>query len=403
MFTPPPSPGPPPKGLYDGILSAPDPASATHPMSPTALKRRIGRRTKWTVILVPIALLLVAASTRYITHPAAFDMFSEPSLNWETLPDAAPGWRPLKRHPLPEPAAALLDAPSASLLGSVSAKSLAALTGAASTPAPGATQAPTSQQTVPTVPAAAPPLPTPFPQPFDSSLSQNFSSVSCFNFFTNMTNTVAFRSCRPFSMLLQSSDAFIEAQDDLNTLNDVVWGTCNTNVEQDDCSANMKWFSTTLTSACAVDLKDGNSMAVETQLALNAFDLMRSAGCLADPTTNTYCYLDAVRNSNPSDTYFYSIPLGISMPNNTIASCSACTKSLMTLYYGALNNDSMSAGLSGLHETYASAAKIAVADCGTAYATLATTGASSDALPRRTPAGVVLGAFFALVLSSLLL
>lgn len=105
---------------------------------------------------------------------------------------------------------------------------------------------------------------------------------------------------------------------------------------------------------------------------------MRSAGCLADPSTNTYCYLDAVHNSNPSDTYFYSIPLGVSIPNNTIASCSACTKSLMTLYYDALSNTS----LTGLHDSYESAAKIAVADCGTAYATLASTQASA-ALPGR--------------------
>ncbi|KAJ7029217.1 hypothetical protein C8F04DRAFT_1265095 [Mycena alexandri] len=395
MFTPPPSPGPPPKGLQDGILSAPDAASAPHPMSPTTLKRRIGRRTKWTVILVPLALILVAASSRYITHPAAFDMFSEPPLNWETLPDPASGWKPHKRHPLPAPAAAVSSAPSGSVLGSgvvlgsVAANSLPALTGAASTPTAAATEPPTSQQTVPTVPSSAPPLPTPFPQPFDSSLSQNFSSVSCFNFFTNMTNTPAFRSCRPFSMLLQSSDAFIEAQDDLDSLNDIVWGTCNTNVDEGDCDSNMAWFSTTLTSACATDLKEGNSMAVETQLALNAFDLMRSAGCLVDPTTNSYCYLDAVRNSNPSDTYFYSLPLGITMPNNTIASCSACTKSLMTMYYGALNNDSMSSGLSGLHDTYASAAKIAVADCGTAYATLTTTTATGSALPQRAPPGLV--------------
>jgi len=164
-------------------------------------------------------------------------------------------------------------------------------------------------------------------------------------------------------------------------LNDIVWGTCNTTIEDDQCTANMLWFSSALESACAIDLKDGNSMAVSTQIGLNAFDLMRSAGCLADPSTNTYCYVDAVHNSNPSDSYFYSIPLGVSIPNNTIASCSACTKSLMTLYYGALANASESAGLTALQSSYESAAKVAVADCGTAYATLSTSHPSAAPSP----------------------
>ncbi|KAJ7440160.1 hypothetical protein FB451DRAFT_1151148 [Mycena latifolia] len=377
MFTPPPSPGQPPRSAKDGILVAEAPisdAAATHPMSPDSLKRRIGRRTKWTVVLVPMALLLITASTRYLTHPAAFDMFSEPTLNWETLSNQAADWTPHKRHPLPAPAA-----DTASTLGSLSGSltaSFSALTGTATSASPTISLPPTSDQTVPTVPASAPALPTPFPQPFDSDLSQNFSSVSCFNFFANMTSAPAFRSCRPFSLLLQSSAAFISAQDSLTSLNNIVWGTCNPNMDDDQCLANMLWFSSNLASSCAIDLKDGNSMAVGTQIALNAFDVMRSAGCLIDPTTNSYCYLDAVRNSNPSDTYYYSLPLGNTLPNNTIASCSACTKSLMTLYYDALQNSSEAAGLTALQDSYNSAAKIAVADCGTAYATLTTTRAS---------------------------
>ncbi|KAJ7827006.1 hypothetical protein B0H14DRAFT_3467320 [Mycena olivaceomarginata] len=390
MFTPPPSPGPPPNNVKDGIL-VPDAAvsgSADHPMSPKTLKRRIGRRTRWTVMLVPMALMLITASTRYLTHPAAFDMFSEPaSLTWEGLSDRASNWTPHKRHPLAEAALAGV----ASTAGSQSA-SAASLTGsgAASSAAPASTsEIPISAQTVPTIPSSPPVLPTPFPQPFDSSLSQNFSSLSCFNFFSNMTNTVAFRSCRPFSLLLQASEGFLDAQENLQLLNNIVWGTCNTSIDDEGCSANIAWFSSNLVSSCAIDLKDGNAMAVNTQIALNAFNLMRDAGCLVDPTTNTYCYLDAVRNSNPSDTYFYSLPLGVSMPNNTIASCSACTKSLMTLYYGAMNDATQGPGLTALKASYPSAAKIAVADCGTGYATL-TTAAPSGALPLRTVPGLLL-------------
>ncbi|KAJ7689480.1 hypothetical protein B0H17DRAFT_937412 [Mycena rosella] len=392
MFTPPPSPGQAPRTTSRMASSSLIPS----------LKRRIGRRTRWTVVLVPMALILITASTRYLTHPAAFDMFSEPTLNWETLSNRASDWTPHKRHPQPAPAPAD-NANAASTLGSLTLSgSITSLTGTTSgNPASPTSTLPTADQTVPTIPASPPDLPTPFPQPFDSDLSQNFSSVSCFNFFANMTNTVAFRACRPFSFLLQSSADFIEAQDNLTTLNNIVWGTCNTSFTEDDCSTNMAWFSSNLESSCASDLKDGNSMAVGTQIALNAFDVMRSAGCLVDPTTNTYCYLDAVRNSNPSDTYFYSLPLGVSMPNNTIASCSACTKSLMTLYYGALDNSSQSAGLKALKSTYNGAAKIAAADCGTAYATLTTT-ASNGALPARTAPRRLIGSFAVALALSLL-
>ncbi|KAJ7152253.1 hypothetical protein C8R43DRAFT_1003906 [Mycena crocata] len=393
MFTPPPSPGLVPEHLKDGILVP----AVTPPTSPNSLKRRIGRRTKWTVVLVPMALILITVSTRYLTHPAAFDMFSEPpSLNWETLSARASEWAPHKRHPLPAPAndaATVLPGQSGSFPSGTSSNSAAS------------TGLPSSDQTVPTVPASPPTLPTPFPQPFDSDLSQNFSSISCFQFFSNMTNTPAFRSCRAFSLLLQSSAAFIEAQNNLDSLNNIVWGTCNTSIEEDQCNANIAWFSSNLATSCAIDLKDGNSMAVNTQLALNAFGLMRSAGCLVDPSTDTYCYLDAVRNSNPSDTYFYSVPLGFTIPNNTIASCSACTKSLMTLYYGALSNSTLSSGLTGLQKSYDSAAKIAVADCGTAYATLTTAGAANTALPLpnspRMLAATLLSLTFTLVLLSM--
>ncbi|KAJ7211205.1 hypothetical protein GGX14DRAFT_362653 [Mycena pura] len=400
MLTPPPSPRYPSKNVPDHVDIALPPA--TPPSSPDSLKQRIGRRTKWTIMLVPMVLILITASTRYLTHPAAFDMFSEPTvLDWETFSSgSALDWTPHKRHPLPAAAADPSDAVASTLPSQSASFASSALQGASVSTSASAspTTAPPAQQTVPTVPASPPTLPTPFPQPFDSELSQNFSSISCFNFFSNMTNTLPFRECRAFSLLLQTSAAFIEAQADLNLLNSIVWGTCDPDTSDTQCSANMAWFSTNLVSSCQEDLKDGNSMAVNTQIALNAFDLMRSAGCLVDPTTNTYCYIDAAHNSNPSDTYFYSLPLGVSIPNNTIASCSACTKSLMTLYYSALSNSSQAQGLTSLQDTYLSGAKIAVADCGPAYATLATR--SGAARPVQAPLWSFVGSTVLVILLS---
>lgn len=67
---------------------------------------------------------------------------------------------------------------------------------------------PVTAQPLPTVPNN-PVLPTPFPQAFDSSITQAFKSDSCFNFFSNMTSSAAFRTCRPFSLLLQTSNTFL--------------------------------------------------------------------------------------------------------------------------------------------------------------------------------------------------
>lgn len=198
MFTPPPSPGRAPEKASQDVPPTPE--------SPDTIKRRIGRRTKWTVIMVPMALLLITASTRYLTHPAAFDIFSDPpALNWETLSARTSDWAPHEAHLRPRQVSSASTQP-------LSVASFPSVTGSASSTASStATIEPsTSDQTVPTIPASSPNLPTPFPQPFDSQLSQNFSTVSCFEFFSNMTNTVAFRSCRPFSLLLQSSEAFID-------------------------------------------------------------------------------------------------------------------------------------------------------------------------------------------------
>ena len=69
-----------------------------------------------------------------------------------------------------------------------------------------------SDQLVPTVPNGPPILPTPFPQAFDGGVAQNFSTLSCASFFSNMTSAAPFRTCRPFSLLLGTSAAFINVR-----------------------------------------------------------------------------------------------------------------------------------------------------------------------------------------------
>jgi len=384
MFTPPPSPAP--------FLKSKDPVNSAEvtPNPPPApdsdVKRQMGRRTKWTVFLVPLALILITASTRYLTHPTAFDIFSQRRpADWATLTSTGSDWRPHKRHPLAAGTdATTLDAASTSVASGFPS----------STPStsPSTTSTTSTSTSLPTIPATPPTLPTPFPQPFDSGLTQNFTSLSCFNFFNNMTNTTPFRACRPFSLLLQSSSEFIEAQDNLTALNTIIWGTCTTSLSSSQCISNMAWFYSELQSACSADLDASNALAVGTLAALGAYEVMRNAGCSSDPSTNSYCYVNAIFNSNPSDSYFYSVPLGVDLPNTTTLSCSTCTKSLLALYLDALKDPTQSPTLTPLKDTYDGAASLADKACGTSFAQTiaASSGAASIGLDMTLAAALVI-------------
>lgn len=200
MFTPPPSPSPPRLKFQQPDVNHLDLAtdSPISPSSPTP-KRASYQRTKWAVLVVPLVLILITGTTRYLTHPAALDVLSGLSNQDSSLTD----WRPHKRHPDPQ---AQTTGTSGS---SIAFPTAPPTSSAASSAATSATTTPAAAaQAVPTIPSVAPALPSPFPQAFDASLQANFSTQGCENFFLNMTTTSAFISCRPFSLLLQSSQAF---------------------------------------------------------------------------------------------------------------------------------------------------------------------------------------------------
>jgi hypothetical protein len=413
MFTPPPSPRPSVSRKHDSSSPTPCHDDYHHPPASSSSssdkipiystlpefssnerrKQMIGKKTRWAVLLVPLVLVFLTVSTRLFTHPVAFDIFSagQHSRNWRTWTSTASDWRPHKRHPDPQadnPNNSLwattetLSSSSSSPQGSspnvpqgsspssptASSGSIAFPTGSPSG-ASGMTTTTSALPSIPTIPSQAPVLPTPFPQPLDTSLQNNFSSASCYSFINNMTNTLPFRSCRPFSLLVQSSSDFLQAQRNVTLLNAILWGTCNTLTSQSQCISNMAWFASTLQSACANDLQDRNAMAANTLIGLQAYQLMLNTGCLADPTTNTYCFIDSVVNPNPSDLYYYQLPLGISLPKSTSSSCSGCMKSLLGIYDAALRNSTEADNLSALQKTYGSAATLARTQCGQGFAT----------------------------------
>ena len=176
MFTPPPSPLPQKEPPLDRSAPAAPPES---PPSATA-KRKTASRIRWSILAVPIVLVLITLTTRYISHPVAFDSFS--ALHLESHDSSQfDDWGLHKRHPSP---------------------ATPHVARASDSPTPSVTS-------VPTIPDN-PPIPTPFPQPFDTTLSKNFSTQACVNFYTNMTLSLPFRRCRPFGLLAEYSSQFIE-------------------------------------------------------------------------------------------------------------------------------------------------------------------------------------------------
>ena len=191
-------------------------------------------------------------------------------------------------------------------------------------------------------------------------------------------------------------------------MNTLIWGTCNTTLSDDQCQSNMASFASQLQSDCSQELGNQNLLVVKSLigmqwiffqyriywlflrvwvcaattaiilLALQAFQVMHDAACLIDPTINAYCYLSAVQNTNPSDLYFYSLPLGIPLPNTSKPSCSACSKNVMGIYATALQAASSSSSsssqqttkqqLTGLKSSYGVSAQIAAQYCGSSFA-----------------------------------
>ncbi|KAG1736140.1 uncharacterized protein EDB91DRAFT_1055802 [Suillus paluster] len=371
MFTPPPSPLPSPRfqssesQKLQMTNDTPTPATPTaSPIRSFQSKQKYTLTVRWTIILVPIILISIAVSTRCFVHPAAFDAFSPTSTHeWKSWAKSMTDWSLHEKHKPIENISQL------SVLSDTR---------------PSFTKRSTPSTTIaPTVPTN-PTLPTPFPQPYDTTLSSNFSTTSCYNFFLNMTQTDALRSCRPFSLLLTHSQAFIKIQDDINAVNTDIWGTCNTDISQSQCDLNMAWFVSALRSSCATDLNNQNLMAVGALIGLQAFDLMRDAACSVDPVANAYCYVEAVASSDPSSYYFYQLPLGQPLPKITNGACTSCTKSLMSMYSAALTSSNASS-LTGLQATYGDAANKLNNACGSSYAQ-STTVASSSA-PKLTNVG----------------
>jgi len=220
MFTPPPSPIPSRFGALHGTHSSVSSSSPSPPSSPQQFltpglvlaspplksrrrqlqdrKRRIAWCTGSMVIIVPLILVLVTLLTRFPSHPLFSRLLAGPSPGTRVHVTTGMDGTVHVHHRRQAGTSTMAPDPSSSPDGSQLIFPTMTSSGASG-----------PSQTVPTVPLS-PVLPTPFPQAFDTTLSNNFTTNSCATFFTNMTESLPFRQCRAFSFLSQTSSAFLQ-------------------------------------------------------------------------------------------------------------------------------------------------------------------------------------------------
>ena len=237
MFTPPPSPQPPPLQSFHctdppmlSLSPSPSPSPpesphrSLHPVptfshpplksdtrrraaeaSMLAIqdrKRQIAWRTGLTVIILPLLLALITLVMRFSSRHLFLDALAGPSprthVNFASG-NVRSGHSAHALHRRQTNTTAMQsDKPSST--SSAAGVDFPSQT-SSSSPPPGL---------APTVPSSPPVLPTPFPQPFETTLSLNFTTNSCTTFFLNMTQSLPFRQCRAFSFLSQSSTSFLQ-------------------------------------------------------------------------------------------------------------------------------------------------------------------------------------------------
>lgn len=229
---------------------------------------------------------------------------------------------------------------------------------------------------------------TSLPRPFDTSLGNNFTQMSCPMFFNSFLSSSAFQQCMPFSLLLQTSNAFFAASRSLVQLTQTLDATCHANFNS--CTTLMNGLATQikLNSNCGQDLQLQNPLVQQAYDGLASYSILYQAACLKDDSGN-YCYADAVQNASaPSSYYTYYLPLGVQLPSDSNAGGVACTKCLQNTMAVFANQASNSSAL--ISNTYPNAAKIIDGTCGSNFVDASVRSAASTTIPTLIPSVALL-------------
>ncbi|CAK7213196.1 hypothetical protein SCUCBS95973_001718 [Sporothrix curviconia] len=179
---------------------------------------------------------------------------------------------------------------------------------------------------------------SPLPSFFDSSLASNFTTDSaCPSFINAFLTNPTFKKCYPFSLLLQGSRSFFNAEKSLVSITQVLDATCAANATF--CTTYLSQLATNLTDSanCGADYKLGNSIVVQAYLGMIAYQPLYAASCLTDPDTGAYCYANAITNlTTTANVYFYYLPLNNTLPTSgSEPSCNWCLQQTMNVFWSS--------------------------------------------------------------------
>ena len=209
--------------------------------------------------------------------------------------------------------------------------------------------------------------PTALPQPFDTTLGNNFTSPSCPAFFNNFLNNASFTACLPLSLLLQTSYSFVTATRSNATLSATLDATCNVNATH--CSSLMSSLASQIRdpSNCGADYTNQNPTVLQAFAGFNAYTPLYHAGCLKSNETDDYCFVDAATSlSNPAGQYIYYLPLGVDLPSGAKIGCTQCVKNTMAVFAQSAGGQN-----SALAANYLSAATEIDQTCGSDFVSTA--------------------------------
>lgn len=172
---------------------------------------------------------------------------------------------------------------------------------------------------------------------------------------------------------MQTSTSFFQAEKQLVSIVRVLDATCAPDVTKCDEFLTQAAKNLLDASNCKKEY-DANQVQVTNAFnGLRAYKVLYAATCLQNPATQNYCFASAVTNiTNPSDIFFYSMPLGLPLPGGSTPSCGYCTTQTMAIFHAATGDGSQK-----ISSTYRDAARQVNTICGPGFVNdTATSGAA---------------------------
>ncbi|KAL5335111.1 hypothetical protein BJX70DRAFT_376003 [Aspergillus crustosus] len=172
-----------------------------------------------------------------------------------------------------------------------------------------------------------------FPTTFDTSLSSNFTTDSCPDFFDKFLSDSTFTDCHAISTLLRDSTGFFHTLTSAASTSHVLDIACAADVTS--CASTMSSFASDLLddANCGQDYKDGNPLVTNAYTNMIIYEPIYRATCLQNPDTTNYCFVDAVTNtSNPADYDVYLLPYGSTTDSKSLPTCDSCLQATLDIF-----------------------------------------------------------------------